>query len=274
MATASAAKSEAQHDAGRLRQSTWFRAGARTGFAVAGLLHLLIGALAISVAVGGGGQETDQSGALAALATNPLGRVVLWVVVVGLFAVGVWQVLEAITVGDADPKKRNAKRIKEAGIAVAYFAVAVTASQYATGGGGSTEQGTEVATAGLLGSPLGVALLLVVAAIALGVGAGFIMSGFRKSFEETLVLPPGAAGGATVLLGRVGYVAKGIAVAVIGVLFATAVFTADPKRAGGLDGALNALARLPYGVVILLVIGIGFVAYGLFYGVRGWRARL
>jgi hypothetical protein len=274
MAKASAARSEAEHDAGELRQSSWFRAGARTGFAVAGLLHILIGGLAISVAVGGGGQETDQTGALAALSANPLGAVVLWVVVLGLFALGLWQILEAITVHEPDPKKRTMARLKEASKSIAYFAVGAAAVRYATGGGGSSEQNAEDATAGLLGSPLGIAVLLLVAAIALAVGIGFIVSGIRKSFETTLILPPGGAGRATVVLGRVGYVAKGIAVAVVGILFASAVFTADPKQAGGLDGALKALASLPFGVVILVVIGLGFLAYGVFFGVRAWRARL
>src|SRR4051812_1290739 len=154
------AAQEAEQGAGRLRQSSWFRNGARAGFAIAGVLHILIGILAISVATGGS-QEADQTGALAAIAKNPVGALLLWVVVVGLFALGIWQILEAATVQESDPKKRTGKRLKEAGKAVAYLAIGVTAGRYAMGGGGSSEQSTQNATAGLLGSPGGLAPRLI-----------------------------------------------------------------------------------------------------------------
>ncbi|WP_210509191.1 DUF1206 domain-containing protein [Naasia sp. SYSU D00057] len=76
------------------------------------------------------------------------------------------------------------------------------------------------------------------------------------------------------LLGRVGYLAKGLAIIVIGVLFAVAVFTADADWAGGFDGAVKAIVSLPFGLAILLVVALGFIAYGLFLLVRAWRPRL
>jgi len=265
--------SKAEQGAGKLRSSTWFRNGARAGYAVAGLLHILIGVLAISVATGGAA-DADQTGALAAIAQNPAGAFLLWVVVIGLFALGLWQILEAATVQESDPKKRTGARLKEAGKAVAYLAIAITALRYAMGGGGSSEQSTENATAGLLGSPWGIALLLIVAVAAIAIGAAFIWSGIKKKFLDNIVPLSGTARRVTEILGQVGYIAKGIAVVVIGILFAAAVFTADPNRAGGLDGALKALAALPFGVVILIVIGLGFIAYGIFFFVRAWRPKL
>ncbi len=150
--------------------------GARAGFAAAVLLHILVGGLAIS-AVTGGPREADQSGALATLATNPAGVLLLWGIVAGLFGVGLWQLLEAATVTEVDPKKRWALRLQEASVAVPYVAVGVTALRYATGTGGSTENSTEGATAGLMGTPLGTALLLLAAAVAIAVGIGFLYSG-------------------------------------------------------------------------------------------------
>jgi heme/copper-type cytochrome/quinol oxidase subunit 2 len=264
---------EAEQGAGRLRHSSWFKNGARAGFAIAGLLHILIGILAISVATGGG-QEADQSGALSTIGKNPVGALLLWVVVVALFAVGIWQILEAATVQESDPKKRTAKRLKEAGIAVAYIAIGVTAVRYALGSGSSSAQSTQKATAGLLGSPFGVALVLIVAVAAIAIGVSFVWSGAKEKFLKTMTPPSGTAGKVTKRLGQVGYIAKGIAVVVIGILFAVAAFTADPNRAGGLDGALKTLAALPFGVAILILVGLGFIAYGLFFFVRAWRPRL
>lgn len=274
MSKNSSAASTAKRDAGRLRHSSWFRAGARTGFAVSGLLHILIGALAVSIAVGGGGGEADQTGALSAIASTPAGALLLWVMVAGLFALAIWQVLEAVTVRESDGSERVRAQLKEAGKGAAYLVLAITALRYATGGGGSGEKSTEKATAGLLGSPLGAAVLLAVAAIVVAVGIGFVVSGFQKRFLTTITPPRGAAARGVTVLGQVGFIAKGIAVTVVGILLAAAVFTADPQRAGGLDGALKALAALPFGVGILIAIGLGFLAYGVFFFVRAWRARL
>ena len=262
-----------QQGLSRLRQSSWFQNGARIGYAVAGLLHILIGVLAITVAIGGGGQDADQSGALGTIASTPGGAVLLWIIVVGLFLLGLWQILEALTVSEPDTKKRTGKRLKEAGKAVAYLALGVTALTFAQGGGSSSEQSTESATAGLLSSPLGVAGVLLVALIAIGIGVGFLITGAKEKFLEHIRTPSGTAGRAVPILGKVGYIAKGVAVIVIGLLFAAAAFTQDPSRAGGIDGALKALAGLPFGVVILVVIGLGFIAYGLFFFVRAWRPR-
>jgi len=96
----------------------------------------------------------------------------------------------------------------------------------------------------------------------------------KQKFREDLTLPGGAAGRGTVALGVTGYVAKGIALGVVGVLFAVAAVTSDPSEATGLDGALKALAALPFGVVVLTAVALGLMAYGAYCAVRARRARL
>ncbi|MDT5193584.1 MAG: hypothetical protein QOH20_338, partial [Mycobacterium sp.] len=58
----------------QIAQNSVFERFARGGYVVSGLLHLIIGYLAIRIALGGGG-TADQSGALAALAAKPGGIV-------------------------------------------------------------------------------------------------------------------------------------------------------------------------------------------------------
>lgn len=258
---------------GRLERSTTFQILARVGYAMNGVLHLIIGVLAVTVAFGAGAR-TDQSGALSALADTPFGAVLLWVVVIGLTALGLWQIVQTITARGSDAKERWGQRAKEGGKAVAYLAVAATAFGYARGGGGSSEQDVEGTTASLLASPLGIAAVLLLAAVALGVGGYFIYKGLGAKFREDLDMPSGTGGRAAVLLGKVGYTAKGAAIVIVGILFVVAAMTADPERAGGLDGALKALAELPFGAVLLVVVGLGFVAYGVYCFVRARRARL
>src|SRR4051794_16691032 len=91
--------------ASRLRSNRYFRGLARAGFAMSGLLHIIIGAIAVSVAVGNGGGEADQSGALGQLAGNPVGEVMLWIITVGLWALGLFYLVTAI-VADDEAKDR------------------------------------------------------------------------------------------------------------------------------------------------------------------------
>lgn len=266
------AASEVHSTASRLQDSTVFRTLARAGFAVNGLLHILIGGIALGVAFGGGG-EADQGGALGQLAGNPFGAVVLWVIVVGLVALGLFQLVTAATVGGSG-KDAWADRAKEGGKGIAYLAVGFTALRFATGGSTDSSEQTQSLSAQLLASPGGVILLVIVAIAVLAVGVYFVVKGAKQKFREDLSIPAGTVGRATVGLGVTGYIAKGVAVGVVGILFGVAAFTADPSEATGLDGALTSLAELPFGVVILTAVALGLIAYGVYCFVRARFARL
>jgi hypothetical protein len=245
--------------------------GARVGHAVNGLVHMLIGGLAIAVALGTA-RDADQSGALSALSRTPFGAVLLWVVVIGLGALGLWQLLQTALVRESDRKRRWMRRLKEAGKAVAYLALAATALRFATGGSADSEEQSQDFSAGILAQPFGIVLLLLVGLLVIGIGVYFVVKGVRKKFLEDLQTPAGTTGDVIEVLGVVGFVAKGVALGVVGILFAVAAFTVDPDRATGLDGALKALAELPFGVAVLIAVGIGFLAYGVYCVVRAFRS--
>jgi hypothetical protein len=269
----SSATAKSRSTASSIHDSTAFRAAARVGFAVNGLLHILIGALALGVAFGSGSQEADQGGALQQLASNPLGAGVLWVVVVGLFALGLFQVLTAALVRGSD-KDAWFARAKEGGKGIAYLAVGFTAFRVATGGSSDSSQQTQSFSATLLSSPWGVALLVLVGLGTVAIGVYFVVKGVKKKFLADITLPSGPTGDATTTLGLVGYIAKGVAIAVVGILFIVAAFTSDASKASGLDGALKSLAQLPFGVVILTAVALGLIAFGVYSFVRARYARL
>ncbi|TQJ31336.1 DUF1206 domain-containing protein [Microbacterium sp. SLBN-146] len=255
------------------QSSSLFRALARVGYVVLGILHVLIGVIAISLATGGGGQA-DQSGAMEGIQQSPLGVILLWIIVVGLFALAVWQIVEAVVERDPDAKKKWAHRAKFAGTAVAYLAIAGTALVYALGGQSESSQSSQSFSARLLSAPAGVFLLVLVGLVVAAIGVAFIVRGVMQAFTKHLALPSGAVGKGIVAFGVAGYVAKGIAVAVAGVLFVVAAVTHDPEVAGGLDAALRSLAELPFGAFILWVVGAGLILYGLFCFARARYAKL
>ncbi|WP_271178079.1 DUF1206 domain-containing protein [Leifsonia poae] len=241
---------------------------ARVGNAAIGLLHILIGVIAIAIALRTGGGNADQSGALQALVKVPGGLFVVWAVIVGLIALTLWQILQTVVA------RKAWKRVSEIAKGVVYLVLAITAITVAFGGGSNSSASEKSASAKLLGTPGGVFVLALIGLIVVAVGIGFLVSGIRKTFERGMRLPPNALAPATVTLGRVGYIAKGIALGIVGGLIVAGAVTYDPGKASGLDGALKSLTQLPYGVFLLLAIGLGLIAYGVFWCVRAVAIRL
>ena len=259
-------------------QSTPFRALARAGYAANGLVHILIGAIALVVAFGGDG-SIDQSGALMTIAAAPLGFVVLWSIAITLCALGAWQFFEGILSGAAT---RNAqeftalwgRRVGAWGQSAIFLALGLIAASVALGARVDTERATEAASAGLLSIPGGP---VVLALVGVGIGIGgivFIIMGSRRSFRSKIDLPEHGIGRGIAGLGVVGFIAKGIALVIVGVLLVASSLTSDAETAGGLDGALQALLALSYGPWLVAAVGIGFLAYGLFCLFRARHARL
>src|SRR2546430_13196611 len=99
---------------------------ARLGYAIKGVVYLIIGFLAVQLAVGVGGKATDQRGAIQTISALPLGKFLLVVVTIGLVGFALWCFIQALF--DTEGKGRKAKgiiaRIGYAGIGVAYALLA------------------------------------------------------------------------------------------------------------------------------------------------------
>jgi len=261
------ASSSTARTAGR----AWERA-ARFGYAVSGVLHLLIGATIVQIGLGSSG-EADQQGALGQMASTPFGTAVLWLAVVAFVALGAWQAADAIA---APGGEETTDRLKSAGRAVLYLALAFTAASIALGAAGSSgDEGAQGLAAGLMEAPGGRVLVGAVGLGIVGGGVYHVVKGARKKFLEDLSgTPAGGLGRGATRLGVVGYVAKGVALVVVGVLFVLAAASADPEKAEGLDGAVKTLLDAPGGPVLVVLVGLGFAAYGLYSFVRARYARM
>ena len=67
----------------------------RAGFVARAAIYLIIGVLALELAVGVGGKATNQQGALQTLARQPFGKVLLVLVAVGLAGYAAWRLTRA-----------------------------------------------------------------------------------------------------------------------------------------------------------------------------------
>ncbi|MDT5366409.1 MAG: hypothetical protein QOC62_840 [Mycobacterium sp.] len=249
----------------QMAQNSVFERFARAGYVVSGLLHLIIGYLAIRIALGSGG-SADQSGALAALAANPGGIVALWVAVVALVVMGLWRLVETALGRSTDPKSQGASsevldRAKAFALAVVYFALAYSAFGFARGAGKSTGEQNSGMSARLMQTGAGTIALIAGGVIIVAVGGYHVYKGASRNFLDDLT---GTSSDLVRRLGMVGYIAKGLVIAGAGVLVVVAASRSEPNTATGLDGALKTLGAQPYGAALLIGAGAGIITYGLY----------
>ncbi|WP_054811887.1 DUF1206 domain-containing protein [Nocardia arizonensis] len=259
----------------RIAKNRVVERGARAGFVMTGVVHILIGLIAVRLAVGAGGGTADQSGAMAELAARPFGRIMLWAGVIGFVMLAMWRLFEAIfgrsrDSGD-DTRAAIAHRAKSIGEAAVYLALTYSAFQFARGGAsGGGGRGPGI-TARLLQNSGGIIVLVVAGLAIIGVGGYYVYKGARAKFMDDL---DASAGDLARWLGIAGYIAKGSALAAVGVLVIVATTRSEPDKASGLDGALKTLGAQPYGAVLLIVAAAGIVTYGLYNFVRARHAEL
>ena len=256
---------DAAGTARQVARSEPVKAGARIGLVAYGVTYLLVAWLALQVAFGSGGEQTDQSGAFQTIAAGPFGRVLLWVLVVGFAAVALWRLEQAIfaSAGVQDSKEQVKKRV-EAGVRAAVFAALAVLAARTAAGSGQSGTGQEAA-AGILGWPGGQFLVGALGLVLLAVAVVKAKHGWEKKFLEDMNLPSDRRARRTVeRLGQVGSVAKAVALGLIGVLVVVAAVQFDPSRANGLDSALKTLAGQPFGMTLLTIMALGLAAYGVF----------
>jgi Domain of Unknown Function (DUF1206) len=236
------------------------------GLVAYGVVHLLIAWLALQVAWTHQKKNTGNSGAVHTLARQPFGTPLLWICAVGFIALAGWQALEAVQGHQRnDQTKKILKRIVSAGRVVLYLGLAVIFVKAATGSGGQSKS-KQTWTAKLLNMTGGQLIVALIGLAIIGIGIGLFVVAVKKTFEKRVgdEVLRGQSGDAIIKLGQVGYIAKGVALGIVGALFVWAAVTYDPKKAGGLDRALKTLLDQPFGQILLTVIALGFAAFGLF----------
>lgn len=265
---------DAAKDAGAAAKSAAGSTGlailARVGLASYGIVFVLLAWVTAKLAWGGAAESGDKSGALATLADDPVGRVLLWIIVVGLFALALWRLTEAIWGFQGESgTKRLRHRLTAAGKAIIFAGLAVSAIGAAMGNSSSDAAQQQQQASGVLALPYGQFLVIAVALIVIGVGVWHVIKGFRKKFMDHInkAVSSGIRS-AIEKLGVFGYVASGIALALVGGILGYAALTYDPAKATGLDGALRLIITAPFGRILATIVAFGFLAYGLFHFAR------
>jgi Domain of Unknown Function (DUF1206) len=250
---------------------------ARSGLVARAIVYGVIGVLALEVAIGIGGKTASQRGAMLAIARQPLGKVLLIIVAVGLGGYAVWRFVSAALGRRERDEHKLGHRVAAFGSGVAYAALCVTAIRIlvgapTTGGTNSPKQ----AAAGVLSWTGGPAIVAAAGVVLIIVGAVQAYRGVTRKFldeSNTAQMRPAVQHGFAVL-GVIGHLARTVVFALIGYGLITAALDYSPRSAIGLDGALARLARASYGPLLLGVVAAGFVCFALFSLVEARYRRI
>ncbi|GAA1416218.1 hypothetical protein AUR04nite_28700 [Glutamicibacter uratoxydans] len=255
--------SEVTNKAQQVIEHPWVKRVARLGYISNAVLHIMLGILAIAVAAGSHA-EADQGGALGAIAKQPLGAVVLWICAAGAVLLGIWSVVQALL-----PHPRKLKRLKLAGTGVVFLLLAGAFMQFAWGGHSDSGKSTSSFSVALMQYTGGRALLVLIGLAFIGVGVYFVYRGVTRRFLKDVDASSHAGLQKTMTIsGVIGYPAKGIVLAAVGLLFIVSTVQGDPKESTGVDGALKAVRSQDYGPTMLILLGAGLLAYGIFLAFR------
>jgi hypothetical protein len=244
---------------------------ARLGLLARALIYLLLGGLTFAIAFGARRSEADQRGAFQELATNAGGLLVLWVIAIGLVGYSLWRLAEA-AFGVAGEGKRTGPRLQSLGRAIIYAFLAASAFSVIAGRHENQAERSQDLSARVMAHSGGRLLVGAIGVAIVVVGIVLVGQGLYRSFEKYLRLGDMGPRTRTVVraLGVVGAVARGLIVTLSGILVVDAAVRFDPAKASGVDSALRTLAQQPLGQALLVVAGIGLVAFGV-YGIAEAR---
>jgi hypothetical protein len=242
---------------------------ARLGYAAKGIVFFVLGWLVCQRMLAPGGKPADPQGALRAIGEPPLGVLALGVLVVGLVGYALWEVIRAIT--DPEAHGRSPRSLaRRAGFlltGLAYAGLAFSALCILLGVHiGSSDQAVEEWTAHLLAQPFGLWLVGLAGAAVVGVGFYQFYKAYKGSFLRDLRLDEMSDNARRLAIqsGRLGYVALGSVMTLIGLLLLRAAVQFNPQAAGSWREALQLLAHLDATRWLLGVIALGLAAYGFY----------
>ena len=254
----------------------WVRRFVRIGYAAKGTIYLLIGLLALRLALGNGGRLTDSSGVLQTIVQQPFGMALLSVIGVGIIAYAGWAITQALL---NTRRQRGPGGLMARGLSiikgVVYGAVGIEAIRLVMGAHVSGQDADDYARTAMT-FPLGAVLLALIGAGVAIYGLNEISKAWKSQFDEDLNQHQlRREGGAWVLnIGRAGIGARGMILVLVGVAMARAGFDERPSEAAGVRDALGTLFTQPYGNWVLAAVAAGLMCFGLFQVLHARYARL
>ncbi|MEP7201824.1 MAG: DUF1206 domain-containing protein [Ilumatobacteraceae bacterium] len=261
---------------------------ARAGWFAKGVVYVIGGYLALSVAAKASGwtdassttgdQEASPVGAIKTVAGSGPGTLLLWLLAIGMLLYAAWRVVSAVLPGGTDAKAM-AHRIGYIASAVMYTTLAISAIALARNAAANPDGNKKVTDISekVMTHSFGRVVIGILGIIVIAVGLYRISKGVKLDMEDELDMSSASPTFRQWIerLGAVGEIGRGVGFALVGFFLLRAAMTYDPSKATGLDGAMRRMAsEATWGVIVVVVVGIGFAAYGIFCLATFTRRRL
>ena len=246
---------------------------ARTGLTARGVIYILVGWVAVLVALGHSSSEADQQGALHLLAGKSYGLVSLWLLAIGFAGYALWRLSEAALGVNGEPPGAG-PRLKSLARAVIYAGLSYLTFTVISGTDRSQSSRQQDITATAIQHPTGRILVGAVGLLIVACGIILIAEGARKKFMRYLRTAQMSARVRRVVraLGTTGTIARGVVFALVGVLVIDAAVTHKAAESRGIDKALLTLRDAPFGEFLMILAALGLVIFGV-YGLCEARWR-
>jgi hypothetical protein len=249
----------------QLVRSDGFEWLARAGFAARGIVYVIIGILAIKLALGNGHTSANQQGALRTVAAQPFGNVLLILVAIGLGGYALWRLVRAALGHGPEGSDSGIDRVAALASGVVYAGLCAIAVTILLGSGGGSG-GAQKTTSGVFGWPGGTWLVGIAGVVFIGVGLYQGYRGLTRDFlddSKTEQMTPRTRRWIT-WIGTVGHFARMVVFSLVGVFLIKAAVDFNPNKAVGLDGALAKVDHASYGPFLLGLVAAGLIAFGVY----------
>ena len=251
------------------RGGGWFAGLARAGIVAKGVSYGIVGILALMLALGQGGKTTSREGALATLAQEPFGKVLLAILALGFAAYALWRLILVFASDVEDDEKLKGWGERAANIVrvLIYGGLTFATLKILFGSGSSqseNEKAQETAST-ILSWPAGRWLVGIAGLVIIGIGLWNAYQGIAKKFEDewrTGESETAQKWGRRA--GVAGHLSRAVVFTLIGIFVIKASVEYEPSEAIGLDGALHKVATAPYGPYLLGIVAAGLICYALF----------
>lgn len=238
----------------------------RLGYLAKALVYILVGVLALKLAIGArGGRITDPGGSLYVVLGQPFGQTLLIVLAAGLLTYASWQIVRAIFGWDHQRHAGWLDRALTIVRALVYVAIGVKGMKLGLGLRAG-DSGPEPLVREALQWPLGEWVIAIA-----GIGVGWyglveIKDAIQARLEPDLDAATlrRRAGNWALHLARGGIGARGVLVLLLGIGLIRAALDRRTSEAAGLDRSLVVLNSLPQGTLLLGLAAAGVFAYGIY----------
>ena len=258
----------------------------RVGWCAKGVVYAVAGILVLSVAARASGwsdppvsgqQEASPTGAIKTVASTSGGTFLLLLLALGMMLYAGWRLVSAFLPGGTDAEA-IVHRVGYVVSAIAYIAFAVSAVALARDSSVDPDGNRKVTdiSASVMSHTAGRLVIGIIGVIVIGAGLYRAKKGLTLDVNDELNLAGFSPARLlwTKRIGAAGEIGRGIGFGLVGFFLVRSAITYVASEATGLDGALRRVAGESWGVFVVGVVGVGFVAYGVFCLLTFTRRRL